>query len=149
MKQTDFVKANGKIGVMDDLHKWLDRNAKWLANGVYTLVLKRKSNNKRSISQNRLMWLWFTCIAMETGQSKESIHDYYCHKFLSHEVANPATGEIIFVAGHTSCLNTEAFTQFLNLVQADAATELGITLPSPDDINFDEFEDMYRPYLND
>lgn len=147
MKTIDFVKHKGEISDVGALHGWLDRNIKWLMNGSYTLVLKRKSSPKRSLAQNRLMWMWFTCIEVETGQPREDIHDYYTLKFLPKDITDLATGTMVRVGGHTSTLTTEAFTDFLNKVQADAATELGITLPTPEDLVWEEFEEQYKPYL--
>ena len=52
-----------------------------LANGKYTITIKR-ANEKRSIPQNDLMWMWLTCIERETGTPKEDVYMYYCKKFL-------------------------------------------------------------------
>ena len=145
MKQIEFSKTNGEIGDMAALHAWLDKSVKWLTNGRHTLEIKR-SVRKRSLAQNRLMWLWFACIEQETGQYAQDIHDYYCLRFLRREVTDLSTGAMVAVPGHTSALSAEAFTDFLNKVQADAATELGITLPVPDDEGFQDFEDEYKQY---
>lgn len=143
MKQIEFSKIHGKIDDVEALHAWLDRNIKWLMNGRHTLVLK-KAVRKRTIPQNRIMWLWFSCLESETGQPKQDIHDYYCAKFLPRDVVDPSTGAVIRVDGHTSTLTTKAFSDFLDMVQSDAATELGITLPSPDDAAWGDFEDEYK-----
>lgn len=145
MKQYEFSKTNGEIADMGALHAWLDKSVKWLTNGRHTLEIKR-SVKKRSLAQNKLMWLWFACIESETGQYAQDIHDYYCFKFLPKEIADLKTGEMMRVGGHTSTLTSEAFTDFLNKVQADAASELGITLPVPDDEGFSEFDDEYKQY---
>lgn len=39
----------------------------------------------------------------------------------------------------SSKLNQEQMTEFLNKIQVDAATELGITLPKPEDRFFEQF----------
>ena len=39
----------------------------------------------------------------------------------------------------SSKLNMEQMTEFLNKIQVDAATELGITLPKPEDRFFEQF----------
>ena len=131
---------------MASMHAWLDRSVRHLRNGSYTVQIVGK-RRCRTVAQNRLMWLWFACLEEETGQTANDIHDYYCDKFLRHEVSNPDTGEIMCVAGHTSCLSVERFTRFLNEVQADAATELGITLPTPDEDGWEEFEDEYKKFV--
>ena len=48
------------------------------------------------------------------------------------------------VVGGTSTLNTVQMTDFMNKVQADAATEWGITLPLPADRYYQEFIQHYR-----
>jgi hypothetical protein len=107
-----------------------------LANGTYSITIKRASE-KRSIPQNDLMWMWFECIERETGTPKDDIYMYYCKRFLC---------KVIEVGGHqekiyntTSKLTKDEMTEFLNKVQADAATELGITLPLPEDRFFEQF----------
>lgn len=107
-----------------------------LSNGAYTITIK-KAQQKRSLPQNDLMWLWFTCIEQETGTPKEDVYMYYCKKFLC---------KVIEIGGHrekiyntSSKLTMEEMTEFLNKIQADAATELGITLPKREDRFFEQF----------
>lgn len=107
-----------------------------LSNGAYTITIK-KAQEKRSLPQNDLMWLWFTCIEQETGTPKEDVYMYYCKKFLC---------KVIEIGGHrekiyntSSKLTMEEMTEFLNKIQADAATELGITLPKREDRFFEQF----------
>jgi hypothetical protein len=107
-----------------------------LANGTYSITIKRASE-KRSIPQNDLMWMWFECIERETGTPKDDIYMYYCKRFLC---------KVIEVGGHqekiyntSSKLNKEQMTEFLNKIQADAASELGIRLPLPEDRFFEQF----------
>lgn len=147
MKTIEFFKTNGKIGDVGALHSWLDRNIKWITNGSYTLLIKRRVKS-RSLNQNRLMWLWFACIAKETGETAQRIHDVYCYMFLPEQVTDFETGQLVRVPGHTHALTSEAFTDFLNRVQANAA-EMGIILPNPDDLAWAEFEEEYKRYLND
>lgn len=107
-----------------------------LANGTYQITIKR-SNEKRSISQNDLMWMWLTCIERETGTPKDDIYMYYCKKFLMKTIQVGDRLERIYST--SSKLNTEQMTEFLNKIQADALTELGITLPKAEDRFFEQF----------
>lgn len=107
-----------------------------LANGKYTITIKR-ANEKRSIPQNDLMWMWFTCIERETGTPKEDVYMYYCKKFLMKTIQVGNKMERIY--NTSSKLNQEQMTEFLNKIQVDAATELGITLPKPEDRFFEQF----------
>lgn len=112
-----------------------------LANGTYTITVKRQSE-KRSIAQNDLMWMWMKCIENETGTPKDEVYMYYCKKFLMRTVSIGERMERIYMT--SSKLNSEQMTAFLNQIQADAASELGITLPTPQDRYFEQFYQDYR-----
>lgn len=138
METTTFIKRDGKVQF---LGKTLEFILSLLKNGTYTVVIKRKSE-KRSVSQNALMWMWFACIADNTGNTKEDVHDAYCLKFLTHSFE--IDGKWYRVPGRTSELDMIGFTEFLNKVQADAGTELGIILPNPEDLMYEEFYQTYK-----
>lgn len=112
-----------------------------LQNGTYTITVKRQSE-KRSIAQNDLMWMWMKCIENETGTPKDEVYMYYCKKFLMRTVSIGEKMERIYMT--SSKLNSEQMTAFLNQIQADAASELGITLPTPQDMYFEQFYQDYR-----
>lgn len=112
-----------------------------LSNGTYTITIK-KASEKRSISQNDLMWMWLQCISNETGTPKDDIYMYYCKKFLMKTVTIGNRMERIYTT--SSKLNTVEMTNFLNQIQADAQTELGITLPLPEDRFFECFYQQYN-----
>ena len=112
-----------------------------LSNGTYTITVK-KVQEKRSIAQNDLMWMWLTCIENETGTPKDEVYMYYCKKFLMRTVTMGQKMERIYLT--TSKLNTEQMSDFLNKLQADAQTELGITLPTPQDRFWEAFYQDYR-----
>ena len=112
-----------------------------LANGTYTITVKRASE-KRSISQNDLMWMWLSCIERETGTPKDDLYVYYCKKFLMKVITVGQMQERVY--SNTSKLNTIQMTDFLNKLQADAATELGITLPLPEDRFFECFYQQFN-----
>lgn len=136
--KTRFVKEQGVI-------RWLDQPIGLMfdlvSNGEYTLEIKKKVK-KRTVDQNALMWMWFTCIEEDTGTLKQDVHDYYCKKFLRRIVVINGKEEV--VVRSTSKLNTAEMTAFLNKVQADAASEFGIRLPSPDDQFFNAFTNRYE-----
>lgn len=136
-----ITKRQGAVLERAAVHGWLDRVLDTMPNGVRELALRRKQE-RRSPMQNRLMWLWLTCIADETGNDKQTVHDYYCTKYLVRETE--FNGKPARVVIGTSGLDTETMTYFLNKVQADAASELGIRLPSPEDEAWEEFEEYYK-----
>jgi len=137
MKTITITKESGKVQMDADLDSILST----MRNGVYTMTIKRRVT-KRTLAQNDLMWLWFTCIEVETGTPKEDVHDVYCYKFLRKfvgmgDTSCPAVGE-------TKHLSTEEMSLFLQKVQADAASELGIMLPNPEDRRFEAFLNQYN-----
>jgi hypothetical protein len=132
-----LTKRDGKV----TMEKSFDFLCSLLRDGVYVLSIKRKTE-PRTVSQNALMWMWFKCMEESTGAEKQDWHDYYCAKFLMRE-ANFGRKRFSVVGG-TSTLNTVQMTDFMNKVQADAATEWGITLPLPADRYYQEFIQHYR-----
>ena len=135
------IKQQGYIHMKDSVLKKIEAYFDTLKNGEYTLVAKRDTD-KRSISQNALMWMWFNCIAHETGQNKTDIYDYYRMLFLTREVV--INGKEVSVTSGTSSLDTRQFTEFLNNIQSDAAAEFGIRLPTPEDMYWEEFQNEYK-----
>ncbi len=136
-RQVTVVKKDGRVMCDTDL----DYLFSTLKNGTYTLTIKRASE-KRTIAQNDLMWMWFACIERETGTPKDDIYEHYKKKFLMKVITIGDTVEKVY--GSTSKLNTQQMTEFLNKVQADAMTELGIQLPLPDDRYFEAFYQTYN-----
>ena len=112
-----------------------------LANGKYTITIKR-ANEKRSIPQTDLMWMWLTCIERETGTPKEDVYMYYCKKFLMKTIQIGDKLEHIY--NTSSKLNQEQMSEFLTKIQIDALTELGITLPKPEDRFFENFYSQFN-----
>ena len=143
-KTINITKEGGEVLYRDYIHESLDNALKTVANGKYTLSIK-KNVKKRTLDQNALMWLWFSCIQHETGQNINDIHDYYCTRFLNRVVK--INGRGFFAVSGTSKLNTESFTNFLNNVQADAASEFGITLPLPEDLQWEAFKNEYEKFI--
>jgi hypothetical protein len=135
--EANLSKENGVVS----MDKSFELMCSLLRNGKYTVKITRKTE-PRSISQNALMWMWFTCMEESTGQPKEDFHDYYKCKFLTRQIA--VRGRWVQVVGNTSSLNTLQFTQFLEKVKADAAVEWGITLPLPEDRTYRDFVSEYR-----
>jgi hypothetical protein len=115
-----------------------------LQDGEYALTFNKKDKN-RTISQNRLFWIWMACIEHNTGTSKEDCHDYYCSLFLRRHVS--IGGMEREVVSGTSGLNTGQFADLLKKIQADAATELSIILPDPKDKYWEEFDKYYSQFI--
>ena len=124
--------------VLETIQLWLGTVRK----GQYTIEMK-KVMEKRSISQNRLMWLWFSAIADAwsdaTGRvfTRDEVHDAYCLMFLPIDTPKGRVGR------STSGLSTEDMSEFLEKVHADAADD-GITLLNPEDKMFELWAMQYE-----
>ena len=145
-KSIKFTKKDGEVQYKEHVLNQIDAVFSTLANGAYIIHTKKEVKG-RTINQNALMWLWFTCIEIETGTDKNDVHDYYCTRFIRRKTTVNGSDRIV-ISG-TSKLNTVHFTDFLNKVQADAASEFGIKLPLPEDLYFEQFKEYYERYLND
>lgn len=110
-------------------------------NGTYTVTIKR-AKEFRSLPQNDLMWLWLKCIEDDTHTPKKDIYKYYCKKFLSRYTT--INGQSVQVYDTSSELTTEQMSRFMDCIQADALTELGINLPNPQDKYFESFYDEFN-----
>jgi len=114
-----------------------------LRNGRYTVTIER-DKDPRSLAQNALMWMWFECITKATGTPKNDVHDYFCAKFLRKRVGLYEGSDKLDGVEGTKHLSKERMTEFLKNIQADAAIELGITLPLPEDQYFEDFYNTFK-----
>ena len=137
----DYIKDKGTTNsseVLDMIQLWLDT----VRIGRYTIEMK-KVVEKRSISQNKLMWLWFSAIAdawsdaTDRAFTRNDVHDAYCLMFLPIDTPKGRVG------GSTSGLSTEEMSEFLEKVHADAADD-GITLLNPEDKMFEQWAMQYE-----
>ncbi len=90
----------------------------------------------RSLSQNKMYWLWITCIGDSIGYERDELHAIMADKFLPDEIVEYG-GKQIKKDKSTSRLNTKEFTEYLEKIDRFAAAELGIVLPSPDDLYYE------------
>ena len=137
MKSVLMEKRDGKVSLDTDLEALFSM----LRNGRYIISVKRASE-RRTIAQNDLMWSWFSCIEEETGTAKNDVYMYYCKRFLCKVVSVGERMEKIYQT--SSMLNTVQMADFLKKIQADAAAELGITLPIPEDRYFEDFYNKFK-----
>ena len=143
MKCVRVNKVNSRVGdeldILRQVRMWFDD----AANGSYMLSFE-KIKKPRSNDQNRLMWVWFNCIAKSWSEAtgmvftRENVHDAYCQLFIPVTLPNGQN-----IAGSTSKLTSEQMTEFLNNVQAHAASEYGIKLLSLTDIRYEEWARQY------
>lgn len=101
---------------------------------------------KRTIDQNRLLFLWIGCVSHETGYFKDEVHEIFKKKFLGTETFE-IWGEKVERIKSTTSLDTKQFSQYLERIQQFAATEMGIILPDPKDQYFDQFYQQYKDFI--
>ena len=101
---------------------------------------------KRSINQNALYWMWLTCIEQETGNEKEDLHEAFKQKWLGTE-SILILGSVVKKTCSSVGLDTLLFKQYLDKIQVFAASELGIKLPDPEDLKFEQFKDYYSKFI--
>lgn len=111
----------------------------------YKVVISRKEE-KRTIPQNRLYRLWLNCISSESGNDVEDLHEYFKMQFLGVH-SRIIYGEEVIRTVSTTELNIDQFTAYLDKVQQWASVELGIILPNPEDLIFEQFAERYKNYV--
>lgn len=91
-----------------------------LPDGKYRIIIEPQSV-RHSVPQRKLLFMWMSLLARETGNSKVSIYNYYCNKFLLEDM--PSVSE----------MSPAQLTHFMHEIEADVAQTLGFALPIPDD----------------
>lgn len=106
----------------------------------------KQIQKRRTIDQNRLYWLWLKCLQDETGQDRDILHEYFKQKFLGSTVIT-LFNEKVQIPNTTTKMDTELFKRFLDRVQIFASMELGIELPLPEDLHWEQFYNQYKNYI--
>lgn len=108
----------------------------------FTVKIEREKK-RRSMRQNDLYWMWLNCIQHETGNGKDFLHDYFREKHLPVKEVE-VFGSLMKLLTSTTSLSTVQFKDYLDYIQQFASAELGITLPNPDDLYFEQFKEYYK-----
>ena len=106
------------------------------------ITLKREI---RTLSQNRLYWLYLACLEQETGNEKEALHDFFKRKWLRKNTTELRNEQIISVYS-TKELNTVQFKAYIDRIVLFAAEE-GIILPDPNDLSWSQFYETYKDFI--
>jgi len=124
-----------------DLDGFIESLQHLIVDGEKEYIVTVKQRRKmRTVSQNRLYWLWLSCISLETGNDREDLHRYFSDRYM------PKRSLCVFgqdVSVGTSELDTSQFTAFLERVRSDALG-VGIVLPDPQDTFFEQFLTQYE-----
>ena len=81
---------------------------------------------RRTVSQNKLLWAIYTEIASETGHTSDEIHEFCKVKFLPKRIVS-FDGVDTEITGSTALLDKPAFTEYVERVTAWASSEFGVT----------------------
>lgn len=114
-------------------------------NKVFSVKIITK-RQKRTVGQNRLLWLWIGCISDETGYNRYDLHDFFKQRFL-HGVKRIILDEPIVISPTTKMLDTKGFADYLERIRQFALTDLGIILPNPEDEHWAQFESRYEQFI--
>jgi hypothetical protein len=95
----------------------------------------------RSLASNRLLWKWLHCISDETGQDTRTLYHYFCGKYISVEIKE-VFGQQVQEIGGSSKLDSKQFSKFLDCIKVEM-NEMGIYLPEPGQVGWDEFVIKY------
>jgi len=101
-------------------------------------------HRNRTIPQLRLYWLHVACVADETGSDRDEVHAELKRLYLPSESVTGMYGETIVRPVSTTKLDTAQFSAYIEKVVAFASSTLGIILPMPGDLAFEQFEEYYK-----
>lgn len=110
----------------------------------YEITIK-PVNHKRSVDQNSLYWLWLTIIEHETGNDKDTLHEYFKTKYLGTNDVK-VFGITMTKAKSSTGLDTKQFTDYLNNIYQEI-TDYGIELPTQESKDLAECMAFYSNYL--
>lgn len=111
-----------------------------LRQGKNVVVEFKEHKAKRSLAQNRLLWLWNQIIAdhfrEHFGQenSAEDVHEVFVRRKFGVKVIQAGNEEPIIVRKRTRKLNTKEFCEYLNWLEQYCAEYLELILPQPEDL---------------
>ena len=106
-------------------------------NDKYILMIKKYYKN-RTLSQNRLYWLWLNYLEKETGNDKNDLHEFFKMKFLEIKTTNIFDNEMKIYQS-TAKLNKIEFMEYLDKIHLFVLENLNINLPYSSDENFEIF----------
>lgn len=94
-------------------------------------LILRKRTKKRTNPQNRYYWgIVVPMLAENFGYTKDEMHEALKWLFLRKPDADPPT------VGSTAKLQTKEFAAYIEQIQTWAATEHGIVIPDPDEMDY-------------
>jgi len=115
-------------------------NPKNIAQPIYKVTIE-PYKAKRSVSQNRLLWLWMNEISNKYYETRGKLYspdmwaEYFKQNFIESAITE-IRGEAIKMAKTTTQMTTKEFTDYLEKIDIYVVSELDIILPHPDDLYY-------------
>ena len=97
-------------------------------------IVVRPYKKTRSGAQNSLLWVWLTELEKETGNDKETLHEYMKQRFLGVE-AREIMGREVAITNSSKKLKVAEFSEYLRNIEA-VAVENGYILSRPADYEY-------------
>ena len=82
----------------------------------------------------------------ETGEDKERLHEYFKARYLGISTVE-VFGVDVQMSASTTKLNTKEMTHYLDRIQQFALADLGIALPNPSDLYWEQFYQKYKGWI--
>lgn len=112
--------------------------------GNYIAEIKR-NRPIRSLQQNKFYWAILSIIAIDTGHTREELHEALKMKFNSEIVFFPKSGNQI-IPKSTNDLDSAQFTAYINRVKQWARDEFNINIPEPKDLDYAKWIEIENTY---
>ena len=106
----------------------------------------KQIRQRRTIDQNSLYWLWLKCLQDETGEDKDRLHEYFKARYLGVSTVE-VFGVDVQMSASTTKLDTKEMTHYLDRIQQFALMDLGIALPNPSDLYWEQFYQKYKGWI--
>lgn len=122
-----------------DIPKYITYISKFKKSDILNISIT-KPLRKRTLSQNNYLWgVCYKIIGDELGYDPDDIHEIMKHKFLLKSKDIDYKGKTIHLDKtiSTTKLSTKQFCEYVDKVRQFSASELGIYIPDPNEINFD------------
>jgi len=113
--------------------------------GPYPFELKKTEvQDHRNLDQNALLWLWCTFLQEQNiGYTKSEFYSIFIEKFAPREYIY-FKNEIINSIVTSSKMTKKQMANFLTNIQRFSQVDLGIELPNPNDLKFEQFYEAYK-----
>ena len=118
------------------------RFLRWLQRLKDTRVdlIVRKHQSKRSLDQNRLCWRLNTLIAEHLGYERNEVEQVHYALLALHYGTDDRLGVSVPIKT-SSQMTTAEMSAYLDWVVRWAASEQGLVLPMPDDLDLDAYDE--------